>query len=125
MVITCTQILRYSFGLIGVLLLAFAIADGVRPVGIAAPPRTETRTSSERDIRTEAVASELVASSEAPPFKRWYFAVSGDSRDCGDVIMPKIAASVATKAKQMPVKFYWHLGDYRALYRMDCDWAKR
>src|SRR6185437_15328862 len=23
----------------------------------------------------------------------WYFAVSGDSRDCGDLIMPKIAQS--------------------------------
>jgi hypothetical protein len=39
--------------------------------------------------------------------------------------MPKIAASIVTKAQQTPVKFYWHLGDFRAFYRMDCDWAKR
>jgi len=118
--VTYTHILRYSFGLVGVLLLALVIADRVRPVGIAAPPRTDTRTSREGDIPIEPVAS-----SEAPPVKSWYFAVSGDSRDCGDVIMPKIAASVSAKAQLMPVKFYWHLGDFRALYRMDCDWAKR
>jgi hypothetical protein len=39
--------------------------------------------------------------------------------------MPKIAASVSANAQLMRVKFYWHLGDFRALYRMDCDWAKR
>jgi hypothetical protein len=55
----------------------------------------------------------------------WYFAVSGDSRDCGDVIMPKIAASLAATPKQNRAKFYWHLGDFRALYRIDCDIAKR
>jgi Calcineurin-like phosphoesterase len=55
----------------------------------------------------------------------WYFAVSGDSRDCGDLIMPKIASAIAAKRKEMPVKFYWHLGDFRALYRVDCDIAKR
>ena len=53
----------------------------------------------------------------------WYFAVSGDSRDCGDLIMPKIAHSIAAKRKQLRLKFYWHLGDFRALYRIDCDLA--
>jgi hypothetical protein len=60
----------------------------------------------------------------APP-NSWYFVVSGDSRDCGDLIMPKIAASVAAKRQQLPIKFYWHLGDFRALYRIDCDMALR
>jgi hypothetical protein len=59
------------------------------------------------------------------PADSWYFAVSGDSRDCGDLIMPKIADSIAIRSKASPVKFYWHLGDFRALYRMDCDIAKR
>ena len=63
--------------------------------------------------------------SAAPPGHSWYFAVSGDSRDCGDLIMPKIARSVAAKRAQLPIKFYWHLGDFRALYRIDCDMAKR
>ncbi len=47
----------------------------------------------------------------------WSFAVSGDSRNCGDVVMPSIAAKVrADKAA-----FYWHLGDFRALYDFDQD----
>ena len=45
------------------------------------------------------------------------FAVSGDSRNCGDVVMPAIAAGV--KAKD--ARFYWHLGDFRALYDFDED----
>jgi hypothetical protein len=44
----------------------------------------------------------------------WYFAVSGDSRDCGDLIMPKIAQAIADNKQNAPVEFYWHLGDLRA-----------
>jgi hypothetical protein len=55
----------------------------------------------------------------------WYFAVSGDSRDCGDLIMPKIAQAIADHRQDEPVEFYWHLGDLRALYRLDCDMAMR
>ncbi len=47
----------------------------------------------------------------------WYFAVSGDSRNCGDVVMPGIAASVI----QSGASFYWHLGDFRAIYEFDED----
>jgi hypothetical protein len=43
------------------------------------------------------------------PAKPWRFAVSGDSRNCGDVAMPAIAKSVL----QQDVQFYWHLGDFR------------
>src|SRR5581483_8708522 len=49
--------------------------------------------------------------------KDWSFAVSGDSRDCGDVIMPVIAARVVAS----PAQFYWHLGDYRKIYDFDTD----
>ena len=48
----------------------------------------------------------------------WKFAVSGDSRNCGDVVMPSIAAS-AIKNKSA---FYWHLGDLRAIYGIDEDY---
>src|SRR5579864_8386161 len=48
----------------------------------------------------------------------WRFAVSGDSRNCGDVVMPSIAAG-ATKNK---ATFYWHLGDLRAIYGIDEDY---
>src|ERR1700720_2146363 len=47
----------------------------------------------------------------------WYFAVSGDSRNCGDVVMPAIAAGVI----QSGASFYWHLGDFRAIYNFDED----
>ncbi len=47
----------------------------------------------------------------------WTFAVSGDSRNCGDVVMPGIAAS----AMKYKPEFYWHLGDLRAIYTFDED----
>jgi hypothetical protein len=51
----------------------------------------------------------------------WQFAVSGDSRNCGDVIMPAIAHSVLAQH----ASFYWHLGDFRAIYRLDEDYAQQ
>lgn len=49
----------------------------------------------------------------------WKFAVSGDSRNCGDVVMPAIAAGVRASGAE----FYWHLGDFRAIYTFDEDMA--
>jgi hypothetical protein len=50
----------------------------------------------------------------------WRFIVSGDSRNCGDVVVPTIAAD--SLAKYQP-SFYWHLGDLRAIYKVDEDMA--
>src|SRR5271163_580627 len=47
----------------------------------------------------------------------WTFAVSGDSRNCGDIVMPGIAQG----AKNDHAQFYWHLGDFRANYDFDQD----
>jgi hypothetical protein len=47
----------------------------------------------------------------------WRFAVSGDSRNCGDVVMPAIAKSVRAHGGE----FYWHLGDFRIGYDVDED----
>lgn len=47
----------------------------------------------------------------------WTFAVSGDSRNCGDFVMPAIAASVKAEHDD----FYWHLGDFRAIAAPDQD----
>jgi hypothetical protein len=47
----------------------------------------------------------------------WRFAVSGDSRNCGDVVMPAIAAGVLADG----ARFYWHLGDFRKIYDFDED----
>jgi hypothetical protein len=47
----------------------------------------------------------------------WRFTVSGDSRNCGDIVMPAIADG----AKKDGAQFYWHLGDLRAIYDFDDD----
>ena len=47
----------------------------------------------------------------------WTFAVSGDSRNCGDFVMPAIAA----KVKAEKDAFYWHLGDFRWISTPDQD----
>jgi hypothetical protein len=58
----------------------------------------------------------------APTFSQaqsWKFAASGDSRNCGDVVMPAIAEGV----KQDGAAFYWHLGDLRRISSVDEDIA--
>lgn len=50
----------------------------------------------------------------------WRFIVSGDSRNCGDVVMPAIAADSVPRYQP---SFYWHLGDLRAIYKIDEDMA--
>ena len=60
----------------------------------------------------------LTAASQAQ--QPWTFAVSGDSRNCGDVVMPAIAAGV----HQDHAAFYWHLGDFRAIYDFDQDYRQ-
>ena len=55
--------------------------------------------------------------SDGPTNGLWSFAVSGDSRNCGDVVMPAIAAGV----RHSGASFYWHLGDLRAIYTFDED----
>ena len=47
----------------------------------------------------------------------WSFAVSGDSRNCGDFVMPAIAARVKAEHDA----FYWHLGDFRWMSQPDQD----
>ncbi len=54
---------------------------------------------------------------ESKSLETWHFAVSGDSRNCGDVVMPAIAENVRAAS----AAFYWHLGDYRAIYDFDQD----
>jgi hypothetical protein len=49
----------------------------------------------------------------------WRFLASGDSRNCGDVVMPAIAET----AKKNQAAFYWHLGDLRLTSGFDEDIA--
>ncbi len=50
----------------------------------------------------------------------WKFAVSGDSRNCGDIVMPAIAQQVRREG----AAFYWHLGDYRLMSNFDEDYRQ-
>lgn len=57
------------------------------------------------------------AASASAPEGSWRFIVSGDSRNCGDVVMPAIAAQSAA----LSPLFYWHLGDLRLMTGIDQD----
>jgi hypothetical protein len=89
------------------------------PLGIAAIDRRESEDSV---IRTFAfillcLIAAFPAQAGGQSGGSWKFAVSGDSRNCGDVIMPAIAKSVV----EDKAEFYWHLGDLRAMYDVDED----
>jgi hypothetical protein len=60
------------------------------------------------------------AAHAAPRQASWTFAVSGDSRNCGDVVMPAIAAGVRASG----ARFYWHLGDLRFIRDFDQDYRQ-
>jgi hypothetical protein len=59
----------------------------------------------------------LAARAQQSPAAPWHFVVSGDSRNCGDVVMPGIAET----AKQNLAAFYWHMGDLRLITSVDED----
>lgn len=62
----------------------------------------------------------LEAADAKDPAASWTFAASGDSRNCGDVIVPAIAAD----AMKHHVAFYWHLGDLRKISAPDQDFLQ-
>ncbi|HEV2521791.1 MAG TPA: hypothetical protein VGT24_05360 [Candidatus Acidoferrales bacterium] len=59
----------------------------------------------------------LAAGAQQTASGTWRFLTSGDSRNCGDVVMPGIAET----AKRQQAKFYWHLGDLRRISAVDED----
>jgi hypothetical protein len=61
--------------------------------------------------------SAFLSTAQQSSDKPWRFAVSGDSRNCGDVVMQGIAKSVLAHEAE----FYWHLGDFRIGYDVDED----
>ena len=65
--------------------------------------------------------STAFAQGNAPQGKSWQFVFSGDSRNCGDIVMPTIAQDMSKTNAQ----FYWHLGDLRAIYDFDEDIMNR
>ncbi len=71
-------------------------------------------------VMTAALAAVLTcqpANAQQPAKGTWRFLVSGDSRNCGDVVMPGIAET----ARKNHAAFYWHLGDLRLTTNIDED----
>jgi len=66
------------------------------------------------------ISNSLHAADSKDAAESWTFAVSGDSRNCGDVIMPAIAVD----AMKHHVAFYWHLGDLRKISAPDQDFIQ-
>ncbi len=66
------------------------------------------------------LAATLAAQANQSSSGVWTFAVSGDSRNCGDIVMPAIAAGVLSDG----ATFYWHLGDFRAMSKIDEDYRR-
>ncbi len=62
----------------------------------------------------------IACAGQPPSAPSWSFAVSGDSRNCGDVVMPVIAAD----AIKHNAAFYWHLGDLRKISGPDQDFVE-
>src|ERR1700720_3901197 len=59
------------------------------------------------------------ANAQQPGTGTWRFVASGDSRNCGDIVMPGIAET----ARKNHAAFYWHLGDLRLTSNYDEDIA--
>src|SRR5271167_2227956 len=66
------------------------------------------------------VAATLSGQEQQSSGGSWTFAVSGDSRNCGDIVMPAIAQG----ARRDGAAFYWHLGDYRRISNIDEDYRR-
>jgi hypothetical protein len=79
-----------------------------------------SRTLASLTVLVLVVVSNLSAQSNKISGATWKFAISGDSRNCGDIVMPAIAAQVRSDGAE----FYWHLGDYRALSNFDEDYRR-
>jgi hypothetical protein len=59
----------------------------------------------------------LPVAAQPAAIEPWTFVVSGDARNCGDIVMPAIAVS----AQRNHPAFYWHLGDFRRTFGLDED----
>src|SRR5438046_685594 len=70
-----------------------------------------------KEVPSQASGASIQPPTGQPPTAAWTFAVSGDSRDCGDLVVPTLAAKIAKDSPQ----FYWHLGDFRLMYGIDED----
>ncbi|HEY0384734.1 MAG TPA: hypothetical protein VGC64_01925, partial [Pyrinomonadaceae bacterium] len=102
---------------VGLSIIAFSIllfvTTGLATSSLNAPDSTP--------LAATAIITRQSADTASQASGSWYFTVSGDSRDCGNLIMPKIAKSIESMNAKTPAAFYWHLGDLRNLVTADCD----
>ncbi|MGO9517898.1 MAG: metallophosphoesterase [Candidatus Korobacteraceae bacterium] len=84
------------------------------------PPVAMQKVSAFVVLLTLCVAAPLQAQEKPNSGGSWKFAVSGDSRNCGDIVMPAIARGVLHDG----AAFYWHLGDYRRMTTVDEDYLR-
>jgi hypothetical protein len=96
--------------------LTLPIVAGVLVVGLFIWKLRDIETALEGGLDQPAQQTKFVLPAEGT----WRFVVSGDSRNCGDVVMPSIAAH---SLEHYQPAFYWHLGDLRAIYKIDEDMA--
>jgi hypothetical protein len=68
-------------------------------------------------VATLSLLATILMAAQQPGGSAWRFVASGDSRNCGDVVMPGIAET----AKKNQAAFYWHLGDLRLTTGFDED----
>ena len=68
-------------------------------------------------VATLSLLATIPMAAQQPGGSAWRFVASGDSRNCGDVVMPGIAET----AKKNQAAFYWHLGDLRLTTGFDED----
>ncbi len=103
---------RLSLILLSALTLGMAEAQNVPKT--AKPDAGKAQT----PVKPAPPASNTSAPAQSATPVAWTFAASGDSRNCGNVIMPAIAAG----ARKDNAAFYWHLGDLRATLFIDEDY---
>src|ERR1700737_5078674 len=68
-------------------------------------------------VATLSLLATMPVAAQQPGGAPWRFVVSGDSRNCGDVVMPGIAET----AKKHQAAFYWDLGGLRLTSGFDED----
>jgi hypothetical protein len=86
------------------------------PILLLASPLIALAIAPEYALSQAAQNASAVQTAPASP-AMWTFAVSGDSRNCGDFVMP----AIATKVKAENDVLYWHLGDFRWMSQPDQD----
>ena len=107
-----TQQFARSMSVAAGLLIALVFAALLCDSGAAQSVKAQEHLGNQSGQKPEVAPSPL-------PEGSWRFIVSGDSRNCGDIVMPAIAAH----SGQFAPSFYWHLGDLRAIYKVDEDMA--